>query len=116
MFEKIKQKSKEVKNWVVEHEDDIKITVYGVGMGIFGMVLATVLDKRDYDNRIKKLNKNYEDEWPVLAEKKNADWVDTYRGNTGNVTISSLSNDLIEHGGMADNVVLGAIVYTKEIK
>lgn len=114
MFEKIKQKSKEAKNWVIENNEELKVAAYGVGMFFAGMVISSVIDKRKYDQKIDNFRESFSHELPILCTRKDSDYVDIYEGNDKAVTLTGLSGQLIEYGGVADSTVVGALVYTKK--
>lgn len=110
MFEKTKQKAKDVKKWAIEHKVELAYLAGGV-IGVTSTALAyTYLD----DKQHKDILKRYPGTCGVLSMGKHADDMMAYYGNTGNVTIESLSGDLVAHDMSKDDVVIGALVFTKK--
>lgn len=88
MFERIKQKSKEVKNWVVENKEELKVAAFGTGMCLAGVLISSVIDKRRYDQKIDNFRESFSHELPILCTRKDSDYVDIYASNVGVVTLT----------------------------
>lgn len=109
MFEKIKEKSKRMKNWIVRNKTEL---AYAAGCAV-GMVVTSAVFVYD-DNKKTEVNlKRFPNEDKILSNKQYADYYDAY-GGPGTITLSELSDKLISNGGVADSKVIGALVYTKK--
>lgn len=110
MFEKMKQKAKDAKKWAVEHKVELAYLVGGV-IGAISTALAYMyLDDKQQKDTLKR----YPGTCGVLSMRKHADDMMAYYGNTGDVTIESLSGDLAAHEMSKDDIVIGALVFTKK--
>lgn len=110
MFEKIKQKAKDVKKWAEEHKTEIAYVAGGV-IGVTSTTLAYMyLDEKQHKDTLKK----YPHTFKILSMSKYADDMFGYTGNDPNVTVGNLSEGLIAHDASKDDVVVGALVYTKK--
>ena len=111
MFEKMKLKATKCKEWVMNHKVELAY-IAGGAVGVIGTSLAyNYLDKKDHTDTIKK----YPGETGVLSMRKNADYIDYKYGTDGNTRLDELSDSLIANGGIADSLVVGALVYTKNV-
>ena len=119
MFEKIKQKSKEAKNWVVAHKSEILVGVVGVAVGALGVASLNAIEqdkaaarRQDYMDNVKPGENLLVD---VIRVERESDGYFWGAGNNANPTVENLSEALLKgNEERKDELVIGALVYTKK--
>lgn len=111
MFEKIKQKAKDMKSWMSRHKMEVGAVIgYCIGVGVMG-VLTVYDDKKS----VEEYKKKYPQEIGVIARRKYANGAYAYHG-TSDMTINKISDSLISEGVSGDEKVVGALIYTNKEK
>lgn len=108
MFEKIKQKVCDTKNWIVEHKKEIVIGVLGVSAGVAG---AMIYDNKNNNHCTDEQKRclEYMDDWD-----KESDVVVATFGAKHQQSVNEISDRVVQDTCVAGtDKVVGGILYLK---
>lgn len=108
MFEKIKAKAKQGKEWAINHKTEI----IGVSSFLVGSFVTEALCVHRNNKIREEFNKEYPNEIKVLSQWKRADGRYWATGDS-ELTVKGLSDDMIAVGMPSDAKVIGTVVYVK---
>ena len=118
MFETIKKKAKEGKEWCVDHKrdfGDLGFYMLGATAAMVGMSIGRAIDEK---NNSKKLNENFKNEIGVLKSKRfsDASYYCYSKDGISDLEVKDLSDRVASRPDMCppDAKVVGALVYTKK--
>lgn len=119
MFETIKKKAKEAKDWVVNNKESILIGCYGSACVILGAVVMNSTNKKNaksrdiVDNYVNDYMNNNDDLLSQVLRVENKSTGGYWGYGEDGVTIGNLSERIIKDGENAEKKVIGALVYTQ---
>ena len=115
MFDKIKQKATQVKNWMVKNKEPLIMATIWLG----GYVAGAAVNNALHNAEVRKIYVQHKHELDVMASAgptANSLYVGHNRGKKVGPMVSELSEVLVKAGVPGDSKVMGIVAYLDEPK